>query len=212
MAIYTKFSAEDKKRFTQDWLALFPELGSPQPMWLSERLGNLVFSIVLDSAYDDVYSACFYITDLAINSKFPTLTYSSFYRGYGISLRYHNEKYQKEAARMREQLPFPLGKDVPFQVVWKYFMNVYPQFKEGETLKILFHICRLYSHEELFPVLHKLGLKWEEDGQKAFIPIERGYWKRYVENMPDRETMLKECDERAKRFHFDQIPRYEIIA
>lgn len=69
---------------------------------------------------------------------------------------------------MREQLPFPLGKDVPFQVVWKYFMNVYPQFKEGETLKILFHICRLYSHEELFPVLHKLGLKWEEDGQKAF--------------------------------------------
>ena len=113
-----------KKKITDDWQQLFPELKKTKLLEMDNRLGPLITGIYLKVVRNTYYTPVAYVHNLC--GEYSSITTSLECTSETIALEKHEERYMFSAERLKNKLLIPLKGDVPLDKIvdgYKLFLN-----------------------------------------------------------------------------------------
>jgi hypothetical protein len=112
----------DKKKITNDWHSLFPNLVIYEPMHLLNRSGPLLVGILLErDSGNDAYTPTFHVHNILNSLSFISLTLMTTIDNQYIYLEWHDRKYQELAKLMKERAPIPIEGDIYLEKVLEVY-------------------------------------------------------------------------------------------
>ena len=129
-----------KKKITDDWQQLFPELKKTKLLEMDNRLGPLITGIYLKVVRNTYYTPVAYVHNLC--GEYSSITTSLECTSETIALEKHEERYMFSAERLKNKLLIPLKGDVPLDKIvdgYKLFLSIQRE-NRLKNIKIL-HWC-----------------------------------------------------------------------
>ena len=136
-----------KKKITDDWQQLFPELKKTKLLEMDNRLGPLITGIYLKVVRNTYYTPVAYVHNLC--GEYSSITTSLECTSETIALEKHEERYMFSAERLKNKLLIPLKGDVPLDKIvdgYKLFLSN-PKRKSFEEYKDIALVCGWYGEK-----------------------------------------------------------------
>lgn len=212
-----KFTRQDKKKITLEWLAQFPSLGIYKPMWLMNRIGPLVMGVLLHvKSGNENYTPTFHVHCLLSEFSAITLSLHSAPLGY-VTLPHHEMYFQRVIEEFREHVFMPLEGDLNLDFImqgYRYYLNhcKYPRKQMAyEDMILLASWCGV---EDLRIQLLKEAKEeisiWPSDSMEKMGGVDA--WVSKIDReSADRNKLQQIFEQELVRHKLENIPVRNII-
>lgn len=205
-----------KKKITDDWQQLFPELKKMKLLDLDNRLGPLITGIYFKVVRNTYYTPIAYVHNLC--SEESGIITSLECTSETIALEKHEERYMFSAERLKNKLLIPLKGDVPIDKIiegYKLFLSN-PKRKSFEEYRDIALVCGWYGDKKKLDVI--LEYVWKnvrEDKNHPFFTCEdrgvEGWFEKIREESNDYERLHEVCEKEIQKHKVGKLPYRNII-
>ena len=205
-----------KKKITDDWQQIFPELKKIKLLDLDNRLGPLITGIYLKVVRNTYYTPVAYVHNLC--REYSSITTSLECTSETIALEKHEERYMFSAERLKNKLLIPLKGDVPIDKIiegYKLFLSN-PKRKSFEEYKDIALVCGWYGDKKkLDAILEYVWKNVKEDKNHPFFRFEdrgvEGWFEKIREDSNDYERLHEICEKEIQKHKVGKLPYRNII-
>ena len=214
-----KFTKQEKRRITEDWVKYYPSMGIYKNMWIMNIIGPIAVGVSLEmGSNQDYYTPTAHIHDLTDQDDFISLVGAITYKNKMISKRAEDGKAFELAENLRERALIPLEGSMQIEhlaeILIKYY-NVCDFNDKGYILKMYLNVFawsgdRAKSQKALSFVLKKLKLlylkRWFDDREEYSL------WKKSFNDVANSPEMVKTIVEKnIERLDLLNLPKRKLI-
>lgn len=222
-----KFTTQLKKKVTQDWNALYPEMGVYKNMWLLKRTGPMVIGIYLDiPSGNDQYRILSHVHNLCRplpGIVFSMAQWTSGLRGgnYVVPAMVHEERYKQGAMKLETETLLKLRGEMSFiEFITAY--DRYMRMKENIAFVsnhieeiFLLHVWAGKSYEEIRQLLDKYKSEMAKWPGRTLTTLGeyglQGWYNKIEEAIKNRKNILETVDEEIVKHKLQKIPYKPLI-
>ena len=205
-----------KKKITDDWQRLFPELKRTKLFVRSQVIMRLITGIYLKVVRNTYYTPVAYVHNLC--REYSSITTSLECTSETIALEKHEERYMFSAERLKNKLLIPLKGDVPLDKIvdgYKLFLSN-PKRKSFEEYKDIALVCGWYGEKKILDdILENIWNNVQKDKNHPFFRNKdrgvEGWFEKICEDSNDYERLHEICEEEIKKHKVGKLPYRNII-
>ena len=205
-----------KKKITEDWQQLFPELKKIKLLDLDNRLGPLITGIYLKVVRNTYYTPVAYVHNLC--REYSSITTSLECTSETIALEKHEERYMFSAERLNNKLLIPLKGDVSIDKIiegYKFFLSIFRR-KSFEEYKDIALVCGWYGEKKILDdILEYIWNNVQKDKNHPFFRNKdrgvEGWFEKIREESSDCERLHEICEKEIQKHKVGKLPYRNII-
>ena len=205
-----------KKKITDDWQQLFPELKKTKLLEMDNRLGPLITGIYLKVVRNTYYTPVAYVHNLC--REYSSITTSLECTSETIALEKHEERYMFSAERLKNKLLIPLKGDVPLDKIvdgYKLFLSN-PKRKSFEEYRDIALVCGWYGEKKILDdILEYIWNNVQKDKNHPFFRNKdrgvEGWFEKIREESSYCERLHEICEKEIQKHKVGKLPYRNII-
>lgn len=213
-----KFTRQDKKNITQDWLKQYPYMGIYKPMWLMNRVGPLVMGILLHvKSGNDNYIPTFHVHCLLRQSSFISLGLHNAILGY-VTLPRHEMYFLKVVDEFNERVLIPYEGNITIHQIfngYREFKKVFPIFSPDILLEEMIKLASWCNEEAMrLELLEEAECLISSSCNKEYLDRIGGLdnWKKKMEmESANQEELQRTFEQELIKHKLEKIPVRNII-
>lgn len=212
-----KFSRQDKKKITQDWLSIFPSMGIYKPMWLMNRIGPLVVGINLQvKSGNENYTPTFHVHCLLREFSVVTLSLYKAPLGY-VTLPRHEMYFHDVIEKFKSNILISLDGNIELdQLLFGYRSYLHnPTFSYQEKVyEDMILLASWYNDSvlrgQLLAEARKEVSTWPNDVKEHIGGVD-SWISKIDRDSADKDKLQQIYEKELVKLKLEQIPARNIV-